>query len=74
MNEIEIFCRNVEMIMEQEKLTKKEMCAIMHISLKSLNLILSKNIPKRIGVEALFNLCEFSHKPPACFFTENFKK
>jgi len=71
MTDLENFCENVERIMKQEGLTKKEMCKVMHISLESLNLILSKNIPKRTSVKVLFNLSKFFRKPPAWFFTEN---
>lgn len=48
MTDLENFCENVERIMKQEGLTKKEMCKVMHISLESLNLILSKIFPKEL--------------------------
>ena len=71
MDNTEIFCRNVQRIMKEGKLTKREMCKIMKISRESLNLIMCGELPKRMSVQILFNLCNSFNKSPTWFLTED---
>ena len=67
-NEIYVFCQNIKKLRENNNLSKIEMAKIMGLSVMSLRKIENGELPPRIGVNTLFNLCKnFNIKPKKVF-------
>lgn len=54
-------CRNIRWLRKTHGLSKSRMAAIMGISVKSLSLLESGVIPKRVGCDALWNIRVYFH-------------
>ncbi len=62
-SEIEIFCKNVKLLRENNHLTKKEMAKICNIGTKSLSMLEKGILPERLSASILFSLNEHFNIP-----------
>ena len=62
-SEIEIFCKNVKLLRENNHLTKKEMAKICNIGTKSLSMLEKGILPERLSASILFSLHEHFNIP-----------
>lgn len=55
---ITAFCNNVKRIRLELGLSKEEMAERLNISVKSLSIIESGSIPKRLSVQIIYTICD----------------
>ena len=55
-NDIRIFCENIKAIRKNKMLSKRKMANLLGISVYSLNIIESGKLPRRLGIEIIYNI------------------
>ena len=70
-NEIFVFCENIKNIRAARSLSTKEMASALGISTKSLNLIESRILPKRLTTDVFFHIQKALGISPCEMFSEN---
>ena len=71
MNSILLFCKNIKALREHHKLSKKAMCKILKISIRSLNSIESEVLPPKTNCDVLIRACIYFKISPEVMLSKN---